>query len=160
MKRLSNILHWFFGLTVIIQLAAILYISTVFVNPKVAVHFSFYGSADGFGDINDYFILIGVNVLVYIISLICAKFVRKTNPQQFEVFNNEDEKEKATVKIKLFTQILSINFSIFVTWLIYDVFQNVLNSNDFDLEAWPLIIFIFFTVIIIIMGCVWIFKSK
>ncbi|WP_370295773.1 hypothetical protein [Rossellomorea marisflavi] len=110
-KTASIVLHVLFSMTLLLQLGAVLSISSTFDYLTVPIHFSIDGTADSFGTIQDYLILIGVNILVYAISVIGAKFVRKTNPQQFDFFHTELEKQKAAVKIKIFAQVLAVHFS-------------------------------------------------
>lgn len=160
MRIVSMILHGIFIISVLFQFGVIMYIKNVFGNIDVPIHFSFEGTADKYGNISEYYLLVVLNIVVYFILLLCAKYVRKTNPQQFEVFKSEEEKQHAEKKIKVFLHILSINFSLFVTLLLGNVLYNVNRGNDFSLGVSSIIIFILLCIVIIVLGLIWIFKSR
>lgn len=160
-KTASIVLHVLFIMTVLFQLGAVLMISSTSDYLTVPIHFTIVGTADSFGTIQDYLILIGVNILVYALSVIGAKFVRKTNPQQFDFFHTELEKQKAAVKIKIFAQVLAVHFSIFVTWLLAGVLRHAWNpGSDFHLETSHILVFIALTALILFLGFLWIFKTR
>ena len=159
-KTASIVLHVLFSLSILFQLGVVLTTSTTFDDLTVPIHFSIDGTADKFGTIQDYLILIGVNILVYAISVIGARFVRKTNPQQFDFFHTEAEKERAAAKIKIFAQVLAVHFSAFVTWLIAAVLRHAWNpGSDYHLETSHILVFIGLTALILFLGFLWIFKT-
>ncbi|MFU8690794.1 hypothetical protein ACNA6I_13265 [Rossellomorea sp. FS2] len=160
-KTASIVLHVLFSMTLLFQMGAILIISSTSDDLTVPIHYSIDGTADSFGTIQDYLILIGVNILVYALSVIGAKFVRKTNPQQFDFFHTELEKQKAAVKIKIFAQVLAFHFSAFVTWLIASVLRRAWNpGSDYNLDSIHILVFIGLTAGILFLGFLWIFKTR
>ncbi|MEW4327073.1 hypothetical protein Q0N12_10385 [Rossellomorea marisflavi] len=160
-KTASIVLHVLFSLSILFQLGAVLTISSTFDDLNVPIHFSIDGTADSFGTINDYLLLIGINILVYALSVTGATFVRKTNPQQFDFFHTEAEKQKAAVKIKIFAQVLAVHFSIFVTWLLAGALRHAWNpGSDFHLETSHILVFIGLTALILFLGFLWIFKTR
>lgn len=160
-KKISIVLHMLFVVTVLMQVAFVLLASKILGDTMVPIHFSIDGTADSFGTIQDYFILIGINVLVYAISVIGTRFVRKTNPQQFDFFHTEIEKQRAAVKIKIFAQTLAVHFSAFVTWLIAGVLRHTWNpGSDFHLETSHILVFIGLTALTLFLGFLWIFKTR
>jgi hypothetical protein len=160
-RKISIVLHMLFVVTVLMQVSFVLLASKILGDTMVPIHFSIDGTADKFGTIQDYLILIGVNILVYAISVIGARFVRKTNPQQFDFFHTEAEKERAAAKIKIFAQALAVHFSAFVTWLIAAVLRHAWNpGSDYHLETSHILVFIGLTALILFLGFLWIFKTR
>lgn len=160
MRKVTMILHGVFIALLLLQFGVIMYIDKVFGDVDVPIHFSLEGTVDEYGNISEYYLLVVLNIVVYLIMLLGAKFVRKTNAQQFEVFKNEEEKQLAEKKIKVFIQILAVNISVFVTLLLGNVLYNVRTGNDFSLGVPSIIIFILLSIVIIVLGFIWIFGAK
>lgn len=160
-RKISIVLHMLFVVTVLMQVSFVLLASKILGDTMVPIHYSIDGTADSFGTIQDYLLLIGINIFVYALSVIGATFVRKTNPQQFDIFNTEAEKQKAAVKIKVFALVLAVHFSAFVTWLIAGVLGHAWNpGSDFHLETSHILVFIGLTALILFLGFLWIFKTR
>jgi uncharacterized membrane protein len=163
MTRFSNFLHVFFALTVIFQISAITYIISAYNNPNVPIHFSFGGTADSLGPASEYYLLIGINTIVYILALMLGKFA-KVNLQQYATFVNDEERKTAEQsmqkKIKLFLQTISANFSLFVTLLVSFLLINVINNNaDTSIGSIGIIAFLVSSLVIVVLGLIWINKK-
>lgn len=160
MEEASRFIHLFIILTTLIQICAVTYIIFAYHNPTVPVHISFDGKAGSFGVASDYLKLIIINILVYALTFFAGKYA-KIDVHKFKPFNSEEQKmqfeQRMRHKIKIFLQVISANFSPFVTVLIVFVFLNVINDS-FQQSIGQIGIVAFFAanMVIAVAGLIWI----
>lgn len=163
MGRVSKLFHAIFAVTLAIQLVLITYIIVAFNNPDVPVHFSFTGTADSIGSASEYYLLIGINLFVYMFLSILGKFA-KVKLEYYGSFKNEAERkhveQSMKTKIKIFVQTFGVNFSLFITLLVIFILVTVLNNvSDNNLSSIGIIAFFVPNIVIVIFGLIWINKN-
>lgn len=161
MRSITRGLHIFFSLTVFFQLIVISYVIISNNNPQVPIHFSFGGTADSFGNASEYYLLIGINILVYIITFLLGKKVKVDMKKFHRTFKNKEDEINAQnnikTKIQVFLQVLSTNFSLFISVLIALLLNNIINDvTSGNINSIGIVAFFLSNLIIIIVGLIWI----
>jgi len=161
MDKISKLLHLLYWITTFFQIAAIIYIIVEYNKPQVPIHFSFNGTADSFGEASTYFILIGINLVAYFLTVIFGRYMKVDMKKFFRTFKSKDDEIQAQEtmkrKIRIFLLVITTNLSVFIAIIIGFLLYNILgNLTDYTIDPAAILVFFITNLLILVFGLVWI----